>query len=63
MQVRLTWTRLANDSDAALEKVCVTLDTFSMPTPKVDTSLRTKFKVWGVIWARATAMRFSNATE
>ena len=44
----------ANDSDAALENVVTTLDTFSIPTPKVLTNFFTKFSVWGVMVASAT---------
>lgn len=50
----VAWARLARDSDAALEKVVLTLDTFSIPTPNVLTSFFTKFSVWGVIVASAT---------
>ena len=58
----LTCTRLASDSDAADEKVCVTFDTFSIPTPNVDTNFLTKFSVCGDMQALLTAARFSNAT-
>ena len=44
----------ARDSDAALEKVVVTLETFSIPTPNVLTNFLTKFSVCGVMVASAT---------
>lgn len=55
--------RRASDSEAALENMVETLDTFSRPTPNVLTSFLTKFSVWGVILASDTAPLFSNATE
>ena len=48
---------LARDSDAALENVVLTLETFSIPTPNVLTSFLTKFKVCGVIVASVTAIK------
>lgn len=54
---------LARDSEAALENMVETLDTFSRPTPNVLTNFLTKFRVWGVILASDTAPLFSNATE
>jgi len=47
--------RRARDSDAALENVVTTLETFSMPTPNVLTSFLTKLRVCGVMVASATA--------
>ena len=53
----------ARDSEAALENIVETLDTFSRPTPNVLTSFLTKLRVCGVILASDTAPLFSNATE
>lgn len=55
--------RRARDSEAALENMVETLETFSKPTPNVLTSFFTKFSVCGVILASDTAPLFSNATE
>lgn len=59
----VAWALRANDSEAALENMVETLETFSKPTPKVLTSFLTKFRVCGVILASDTAPLFSNATE
>lgn len=59
----VAWARRARDSEAALENMVETLETFSNPTPKVLTSFFTKFKVCGVILASDTAPLFSKATE
>lgn len=59
----MAWALLARDSEAALENMVETLETFSRPTPKVLTSFLTKFRVWGVILASETAPLFSKATE
>lgn len=59
----VAWALRANDSEAALENMVETLETFSKPTPKVLTSFLTKFRVCGVIFASDTAPLFSNATE
>lgn len=55
--------RRASDSDAALENMVETLETFSNPTPKVLTSFLTKLSVCGVILASDTVPLFSKATE
>ena len=52
----VAWALRARDSEAALENVVVTLETFSIPTPKVLTSFFTKFRVCGVIVASATVI-------
>ncbi len=59
----VAWARRASDSEAALENMVETLETFSKPTPKVLTSFLTKFSVCGVILASDTAPLFSKATE
>lgn len=54
--------RRARDSEAELEIVVDTVDTFSTPMPNVDTTFLMKFKVWGVTVASETAVAFSYAT-
>lgn len=44
-----------------LEKYNAAGDIFSTPIPKVDTNLRTKLNVCGVIVASLTELRFSKA--